>query len=73
MCNSYVNKSILSEGDMGLYIAVSTTRAIGMSILFIMSNQFPPYFLHYVVNLSENVFYKPLLSSYYDYKSCYSH
>jgi hypothetical protein len=58
MCNSYVNSSILSESDKDLYIAVSTTGAIGMSILFIISNQFPPYFLHYVANLFENVFCK---------------
>jgi hypothetical protein len=43
---------------MDLYIAVSTTGAIGMSILFIISNKFLPYFLHYVVNLFENVFCK---------------
>jgi hypothetical protein len=58
MCNSYVNRSIPSEGDMDLYNTVSTTGAIIMSILFIISNQFPPYFLHYVVNLFENLFCK---------------
>jgi hypothetical protein len=56
MYNSYVKRNIPYGGDMNLYIAVSTTRAIG--ILFIISNQFPPYFLHYVVNLFENVFCK---------------
>jgi hypothetical protein len=61
MCNSYVNRSIPSQGDMDVCIAVSTTEAISMSIL-IISNQFPPYFLHYVVNLFENVFVKQLLS-----------
>jgi cation transport ATPase len=60
MRNSYVNRSIPSEGDMDLYIAVSTTGAISMSIVFIISNQFPPYFLHYVVNLFENVFCKTI-------------
>jgi hypothetical protein len=58
MCNSYANRSIPSEGYMDLYIALSTTEAISMSILFIISNKFPPYFLHYVVNLFENDFCK---------------
>jgi hypothetical protein len=61
MCKSYVNRTIPSEGDMDLY-HVSTTGSIGMSIFFIISNEFPPYFLSYVVNLFENVFAKLLLS-----------
>jgi hypothetical protein len=60
MCNSYANRSIPFEGYIDLYVAVSTTGAIGMSILFIISNKYPPYFLHYVVNLFENVFCKTI-------------